>query len=271
MKNGFRRKIKNIFILLGFFSAFAAGFTSCVSYKTVTYFQADSTNLQQGAQVRKYTPVIQQGDLLSVVVGSLNNEANEIFNLRNMATAASMNYGASGAGAKLQPVGYLVDQEGDIEIPLIGKVKIAGITTEAAAENIRTLLNKYLKEPTVAIRNVNFKISVLGEVRSPATFVIPDETISLPQALSLAGDLTIYGKRQNVMVIREENGVRTYGTVDLTSRTLFESPYYYLHKNDVIYVEPTKSKVTSSDRTLQILPLVLSGISVIAVVLTRLF
>jgi polysaccharide export outer membrane protein len=250
---------------------FSLCFTSCVSYKTVTYFQADSTDLSKGTRLPSYTPKIIPGDLLSIVIGSLNAEANEIFNVRNVATAASVNYSTTGGGARLQPVGYLVNSEGFTEIPLIGQVKVAGLSTEQAAEEIRTLLNKYLKEPTVAVRNVNFKISVLGEVRNPATFVVPDQHFTITQALSLAGDLTIYGKRQNVMVIREENGIRTYGTIDLTSREVLESPFYYLHKNDVIYVEPTKSKVTSSDRTLQILPLVLSSISVLAVVLTRVF
>lgn len=258
--------MKNIFFII---CLIACGFNSCVSYKTVTYFQADSTNLNLGTKVFQHTPLIIPGDLLSIVVGSLNAEANEIFNVRNTATAPSVNYSTSGGGAKLQPVGYLVDAEGATEIPLIGKVKIAGLSTQEASELIRDRLNKYLKEPTVAVRNVNFKISVLGEVKNPSTFIVPDEKFSLIQALSLAGDLTIYGKRQNVMVIREENGTRTFGIVDLTARNLMESPYYYLHKNDVIYVEPTKSKVTSSDRTLQILPLVLSSISVIAVILTR--
>lgn len=243
--------------------------SSCVSYKTVTYFQADSTNLNIGTKFNEFVPTIAKGDLLTVAVGSLNAEANEIFNARSMATAASVNYATAGGGARLQPVGYLVDNAGQIDVPLIGKVTVIGLSTEAAAENIRVLLNKYLKEPSVAVRNVNFKISVLGEVKSPSTFVIPDERFTLPQAISLAGDLTIFGKRQNVLVIRTENGERTFGTVDLTARNIFESPYYHLHNNDVIYVEPTKSKVTSSDRTLQILPLVLSSISVIAVVLTR--
>lgn len=271
MKNKFRTYCRVCLTTLPALLAYAVFFTSCLSQKEVVYFQESPDNPKRGVGMQAYIPVIQSGDVLSVVVGSLNPEANEIFNVRNMATAAHLNYGAAVAGARLQPVGYLVDEEGNIEVPLIGKVKVDGTTTDLASKTIRKLLEKYLKEPTVAVRFVGYKISVLGEVKNPTVFVVPEERITLPEALSLAGDLTIYGRRDNVMVIREENGVRTYGKIDLTSREVFDSPYYHLHKNDIIYVEPTKAKVTSSDRTLQILPLVLSSLSVIAVILTRVF
>lgn len=273
MKNKFWTYCRVCLTALPALLAYSVLFTSCLSQKEVVYFQELPDNTQQGRGMQAYVPLIQSGDILSVVVGSLNPEANEIFNVRNTATAAHLNYSQTGGGAsgRVQPVGYLVDEEGNIEVPLIGKVKVDGTTTELAAQNIRILLNKYLKEPSVAVRLVSFKISVLGEVRSPSIYIVPEEKITLPQALSLAGDLTIYGRRDNITVIREENGVRTYGRIDLRSREVFDSPYYYLHKNDVIYVEPTKAKVTSSDRTLQILPLVLSSLSVITVVLTRIF
>ena len=272
MKNKFWTYCRVCLTTLPALLAYSVFFASCVSQKEVTYFQESPDNPKRGTGMQAYIPIIQSGDVLSVVVGSLNPEANEIFNVRNMATAAHLNYSTTAAsGARLQPVGYLVDEEGNIEVPLIGKVKVDGLTTDLASKTVRTLLEKYLKEPTVAVRFVGYKISVLGEVKNPTVFVVPEERITLPEALSLAGDLTIYGRRDNVMVIREENGVRTYGKIDLTSREVFDSPYYYLHKNDVIYVEPTKAKVTSSDRTLQILPLVLSSLSVIAIILTRVF
>lgn len=272
MKNKFWTYCRICLTTLPALLAYSVLFTSCLSQKEVTYFQETPDNPQRGKEMQAYVPLIESGDILSVVVGSLNPEANEIFNVRNSATVAHLSYAQTGgAGGRFQPVGYLVNEEGNIEVPLIGKVKLDGMTTELAAQHIQTLLNKYLKEPSVAVRVVSFKISVLGEVRNPSIFIVPEERITLPQALSLAGDLTIFGRRDNVMVIREENGVRTYGRINLTSREVFDSPYYYLRKNDQIYVEPTKAKVTSSDRTLQILPLVLSSISVIAVVLTRIF
>ena len=116
----------------------------------------------------------------------------------------------------------------------------------------------FLKEPSVVVRNLNFKVSVLGEVSKPAIYVVPDEKITLPEVLSLAGDLTIYGKRNNVMVIREENGNRQYARLDLTSREIFNSPYYYVHKNDVIYVEPVKTRLAATDRRQQLVPVISS-------------
>jgi polysaccharide export outer membrane protein len=253
---------------------FALGLTtSCVSPKSIVYFQGDSSRYHVQDIKHKYVPFIQPNDLLSVVVGSLSAEANEVFNTPNMFTTASANYSATSAGARLQPLGYLVDVEGSIELPLIGKVKIGGMPSTEAAETIRKLLASYLKEPTVVVRNLNFKISVLGEVKLPAIYVIPDEKITLPQILSMAGDLTIYGNRSNVMIIREEDGKREYARIDLTSREIFDSPYYYLHKNDVIYVEPVKSKMLDTDSRVRTVPIIVSivgGISTLGILILNL-
>jgi polysaccharide export outer membrane protein len=246
--------------------------TSCVSPKTIVYFQGDSSKYSSQEISQKYVPVIQPNDILSIVVGSLNAEANEVFNTPNLFTTASTNYSSNG-GSKMQPLGYLVDYDGTIEIPLVGKVKIGGLRTTDAADTIRTQLMSYLKEPSVIVRNLNFKVSVLGEVKQPAVYVIPDEKITLPEVLSLAGDLTIYGNRSNVMIIREENGKREYARLDLTSREVFNSPYYYLHKNDVIYIEPVKSKMLDTDSRIRTVPLIVSivgGISTLGILILNL-
>jgi len=251
-------------------SAFLGLTTSCVSPKTIVYFQGDSSRYSSQEITQKYVPLIQPNDILSIVVGSLNAEANEVFNTPNLFTMASTNYSATGGGAKVQPLGYLVDSDGSIEVPLVGKVKIGGLRTTDAADTIRTRLMSYLKEPSVIVRNLNFKISVLGEVKIPSVYVIPDEKITLPEVLSLAGDLTIYGNRSNVMIIREENGKREYARLDLTSRELFNSPYYYLHKNDVIYVEPVKSKMLDTDSRIRTVPLIatiVGGISTLGILI----
>jgi polysaccharide export outer membrane protein len=170
-------------------------------------------------------------------------------------------------------LGYLVDNDGTIELPLIGKVKIGGLRTTDAADTIRTRLGAYLKEPSVVVRNINFKISVLGEVKIPGIFVIPDEKITLPQILSMAGDLTIYGNRSNIMIIREENGKREYARLNLTSREIFDSPYYYLRKNDVVYVEPIKSKMFDTDSRVRTVPLIISivgGVSTLGILIINL-
>lgn len=260
-------------ILVLTYLAIIAGITSCVSPKSIVYFQGDSTRYYSQEVTQSYVPKIQPSDILSIIVGSLSSEANEIFNTPNQFTNATVNYSTTGGGARIQPLGYLVDADGSIEIPLVGKLKVAGLRTTDAADTIRTRLQNYLKEPSVIVRNLNFKVSVLGEVKVPAVYVIPDEKITLPEVLSLAGDLTIYGNRSNVMIIREEKGKREYARLDLTSRAIFDSPYYYLHKNDVIYVEPVKAKMLDTDSRVRTVPLIVTiigGISTLGILILNL-
>ncbi|MCF2447039.1 polysaccharide biosynthesis/export family protein [Dyadobacter sp. CY345] len=273
MKNTHSKLTQYSIYLVLLYIAVLGGTTSCVSPKSIVYFQGDTLRNSSQNISQNYIPTIQTNDLLSIVVGSLNSEANEMFNIANTAMTASSNYSATSAGAKLQPVGYMVDTDGNVEIPLIGKVKVRDLKTSVAADTIRMRLTNYLKEPSVVVRTLNFKVSVLGEVAHPAIYVIPDETISLPEVLSLAGDLTIYGKRDNVMIIREEKGVRQYARLDLTSRDIFTSPYYYLHKNDVIYIEPVKTKLAATDRRQQLVPVIASivgGIGTLGILIINL-
>lgn len=252
--------------------AIIGGITSCVSPKSIVYFQGDSVRYSSQEITQQYVPKIQPSDILSIIVGSLNAEANEVFNTPNLFTTASTNYSNVG-GPRVQPLGYLVDTDGNIEIPLIGKLRVGGLRTTDAADTIRTRLQAFLKEPSVIVRNLNFKVSVMGEVKLPGVYVIPDEKITLPEVMSLAGDLTIYGNRSNVMIIREENGKREYARVDLTSREIFNSPYYYLHKNDVIYVEPVKAKMLDTDSRVRTVPLIVSivgGISTLGILILNL-
>ncbi|GHB62875.1 polysaccharide biosynthesis/export family protein [Persicitalea jodogahamensis] len=244
---------------------------SCVSPKSIVYFQSDSLRYSVDSIRQSYTPTIQPNDLLSIVVGSLNPESDVIFNVPNQYTTSAMRYGNTGGGSG-QSLGYLVDSDGNIEMPIVGKIRIQDLKTQIAADTIRRRLLTVLREPTVTMRSLNFKVSVLGEVSKPAIYVIPDEKITLPEVLSLAGDLTIYGRRDNVTVIREENGLREFAKVDLTSRDIFSSPYYYLHKNDVVYIEPVEARTTFTDRRLQLLPLfisIVSTVGLIAINLTR--
>lgn len=260
-------KVPTFFLL-----AIIAGLSSCVSPKSIVYFQGDSTRFSSQEITQQYIPKIQSNDILSIIVGSLNAEANEVFNTPNSFTTASTNYSNLG-GPRVQPLGYLVDSDGNIEIPLVGRVKVGGLRTTEAADTVRVKLTNFLKEPSVIVRNLNFKVSVLGEVKTPAVYVIPDEKITLLEVVSLAGDLTIYGNRNNVMVIREENGKREYARLDLTSREIFNSPYYYLHKNDVIYVEPVKARMLDTDSRVRTVPLIVSivgGISTLGILILNL-
>lgn len=250
-------------------------FFSCGNPKTITYFQkqpgqSDTINLPVS-----YIVKIQPGDILSIYVTSLNPAASSFFNpyaggntSQDPATAVGTNFDANSAVrlARNGAAGYIVDEEGMVEIPLIGQLKLQGLSTSQARSLIRSKLTNYLKEPIVNVQLLNFKISVLGEVNRPSSYVIPNERISLPDALTMAGDLTIYGKRTNVMVIRENMGVKEFANVDLTNRDVFTSPYYYLHPNDIVYVEPVKARSAETNRTNAILPILFSGLSLLIVV-----
>ena len=243
--------------------------SSCVSRKDVTYFQASAPDkdTEQLSIAEKYVASIQAGDILQINVSSLSPEASAMFNPFPVQANIIQNSQTN----NLPPAnGYLVDAEGNITLPLVGKVAVLGLNTSLATNLITQKLDKFLQQPTVSMRILNYKVSVMGEVNRPSVYTIPNEQITLPEAISLAGDLTIYGKRNNIMVIRENNGKRDFVRVDLTKRDLFSSPYYYLHANDVVYVEPTKGKVTSSDRTIQLAPIVISGLSLLTVLITTL-
>jgi polysaccharide export outer membrane protein len=241
---------------------------SCVSPKKIVYFQGDTLSRYVTDITHTYIPTIQKNDMLSIIVGSLSPEANEVFNAANQRASTSMSYGNGGAPST-QPFGYLVHNDGTIELPLVGKVAVEGLETEAAADTLRKRLNRYLKGPSVTIHNLNFKVSVLGEVNRPAVYNIPHEKITLPEVLSLAGDLTIYGRRENILIVREENGKREHVRVDLTSNAIFDSPYYYLHKNDLVYIEPTKARMNANSRGFQVVPIVLGIVTALSVVLFR--
>lgn len=213
-----------------------------------------------------FLPTIKAGDILSVQVSSLNAEASTYF---NPAAMMDVNAIAGSTNPLTRSVGYLVAADGTIKLPLVGQLAVADLTNSKASELIGSKLRAYLKEPTVSIRNLNFKISVLGEVARPSLFTIPNEQITLPEALGLAGDLTIYGRRDNVLIIREENNQRVFARLDLTRRDAFRSPYYSLHPNDVVYVEPGKVRVTSVDRAYQLAPVLTGILSLIAIIATR--
>lgn len=260
---------KAVFFLIGL----CACLSSCVSSKELVLYQNSGVGTDTIAILPRYIPTIKAGDVLSVQVSSLSPEASAFFNPYSMITMAER----SGMPQQVTPTtpmaytpGYLVNEDGQIELPLAGRLSVQGLTNTQAAAKIKQKLLEYLKEPTVNVRNMNFQISISGEVARPSLFSIQNEQISLPAALGLAGDITIFGKRNNILVIREENGQRTFNRVDLTKRDLFKSPYYYLHPNDIVYVEPNKARVANADRTYQLLPIFLSALSLITIVVSRL-
>ncbi|BAU54360.1 Polysaccharide biosynthesis/export protein [Mucilaginibacter gotjawali] len=268
------KHLKAIYPAILIFTAIAFMMSSCVDQKQIAYFQKGSQDHDTITVAQAFVPKIQTGDILSISVGSLNPMASSFFNPYSTMPVASDNptggnTGGGGAPAAIsQPAapGFLVDSAGIIEIPLIGSIKVSGLSTSQLRVILKKRLVTYLKEPTVNVRFLNYKISIMGEVARPSVYVIPNEQITLPEALSMAGDLTIFGKRDNVLVIREHDGKKEFGHVNLNSRELYSSPYYYLHSNDVIYVEPGKGRIAQTDKTYQILPIILSALSFIAII-----
>jgi len=197
--------------------------------------------------------VIQKNDILNITVSSLSAEASQVFNMPNAVSNASL----STLG------GYLVADDGKIQFPILGSIKAEGLTKTQLRDTItRQLLDKkLLLEPIVSIRNLNYKVTVLGEVLRPSVINVPSEKISILEALGAAGDLTIFSNRSNVLLIREENNKRIFKVMNLNSNEIFSSPYFYLKPNDVIYVEPNQNKIASVSPARQWLPIIFSAIS----------
>ena len=244
-------------------------FLSCVNTRKATYFNGLS-DAELQYKVQSLEPVIQKNDLLSIVVSSMNAEANQQFNLYTISAAQ----GNVNSGTISQVSGFLVDQDGNIQFPMLGTIKALGLTKKQLKEIItRGLVEKnLLYDPVVNIRYLNYKVTVLGEVAHPTVINVPGEKITLLEALGLAGDLTLYAQRDNVLIIHEEEGggKRVAKRINLNDDELLTSPYYYLKSNDIVYVAPNKSRVASTSTSKQWLPALLSGLSFVAIVIDRL-
>lgn len=214
----------------------------CASQKQISYLQDVPDDYRQKI-TQDYDLKIHPDDLLSIMVNSKDPELAQMFNLP-MVSYQIANSNTGYAGGQNRVLGYLVDKEGYIDFPQLGVIRVQGMTRTELTKYIKNqLIEKGLmKDPIVTIQFLNFKVSVLGEVNQPGTFEITSDRITLLDALSLAGDLTVYGQRENVKVIREENGERVVASLDLRNKDLLSSPYYYLQQNDVVYVEPNKVK-----------------------------
>lgn len=227
---------------------------SCTTSNKVAYFQnAQDTTYRQ--KIGIIEAPFQQGDILNIVVSSRSREASAEFN-------------------SIDPIfkGYLVDREGNVLLPTLGKIQVAGLTKKQLQDKITGLIlsKQLLVEPLVDIRFTNFEVTILGEVSHPSVILVPSEQISLVKALAYAGDLTIYGKRENVLIVREEDGIRKTRHINLNSSDFLNSEYYYLRPNDLIYVEPNNDRIALSGRKQQVLPLALTGLSFLFVVFDKL-
>ena len=221
---------------------------SCQSYKKVPYMQDVSVVNEAIQQEDLYDAKIMRKDVLTIVVSCTSPELAAPFNL---IVASPSNLSISNTVTTTQPVlqPYLVDNEGKISFPVLGELKLGGLTKKEAEQMIVDKLKPYIKEtPIVTVRMVNYKISVIGEVARPGTFTISNEKVNLLEALAMAGDMTVYGLRDNVRLIREDsNGKQQIITLDLNKAETILSPYYWLQQNDIIYVTPNKAKARNSD------------------------
>ncbi len=217
--------------------------SSCINSRELVYFQDEPlTDAYEGLK-DDFQLRFKPDDLLTIDVSSQEPEAAKPFNL----PAVSYNASVISAQGQLKMQTYLIDANGNIEFPVLGTLKIGGLSRSEANAFLKEKLSEYIKDPIVNIRLANFTITILGEVNNPGTFTIQDERVSLPEALGLAGDLTIYGRRDNIFLIREQDGEKRYTTYDLTSVNIVASPNYYLTQNDVIYVTPNNSRMRAAN------------------------
>ncbi|MEY3238535.1 MAG: hypothetical protein RI883_2636 [Bacteroidota bacterium] len=217
--------------------------TACKTREKLVYFQNSGSDSISNIQ-SNYTPTFKTDDFLSIVVTGEDPEAVIPFNFPVSTVGTSVNNGYTVGNPSSH--GYLIDAVGNITLPFIGTLKISGMNRIEATDLIQAKLSEFINNPVVQIQILNYKITVLGDVKNPGTYKIPNERITLLEAIGLAGDLNMTGTRNNVMVIRDDNGKKNEYRVDLTSKAIFSSPVYYLKQNDVVYVEPNSTARTSS-------------------------
>ena len=245
-----------------YLAAAALLLTSCGPTRNITYLSNLGNSTESTTTViQERNITIQPDDLLNISVSSLSIESNAIFN-------ANTNTGVEGM------TGYLVDERGFIDFPILGEIQLAGLTKAEATETLVTKLNEHVKRPIVSIRFLNFKVTVLGEVNRPSSFNIPSDNVNIFEALGLAGDMTVYGRRENVLLIREKDNVRTTARLNLNDKDILNSPYFYLQQNDIIYIEPDEAKAAQTNvrrsNTQFGVSLAASIISVVTLLLTQL-
>jgi polysaccharide export outer membrane protein len=230
------KKIQKLLFLIGI-----VAFSSCVSKKDIVYFQNDE--IDQAKVSNSYKTVIKPDDLLQITITALDIEAVRPFNLAAVTYSTSSN---SAIGVAQQQT-YLVDIKSEIEFPVLGKIKIGGLTRDEAINLLKEKLSPdYIKEPNINISIANYKISILGDVQRPGSYNIPNERITILDALALAGDVNISAQRNNILIIREEGAKKVQYRVDLRSNKLLTSAVYYLQQNDVVYVEPNYARIQSA-------------------------
>lgn len=239
----------------------------------MVYFQnLDQLKVEDGSSAIYDNLEIKPNDQLSITISAEEMEAALPFNL----PFAGSIIGSQNTAVRVQGTpliqNYLVNSDGEIQFPVLGTIKVAGFNRKELSRMLETKISDYIQKPVVTVRISNFQVTILGEVKNPGTFPVTDEYLSLPKALGLAGDLTIYGKRKNVLVVRESgNGDKKHAYLDLTNADIVNSPFYYLQQNDVVYVEPNGPQLQSAsyNRNASVYISIASVLVSLAVLITR--
>ena len=246
---------------------------SCSSTKNTRYFKdiPDSGVLKTISPVVYSSPKIQVDDILTILIQTVDPQATANINIGNVAAANSATQAGGSASPQLPLSGFLVDKDGFVDLAVLGRIKLAGYTTSEAKDIILAEANKYLKQPTVIVRYANFKFSVTGEVLRPGVYITPNEKVSILDAIALAGDMTIFGKRDNVLLIRENSdGSKTPYRINLFKSDMLSANNFYLRQNDFIYVEPGKGKAAATDASLtRTYTIIGAALSVLIVLVSR--
>ncbi|WP_214225539.1 polysaccharide biosynthesis/export family protein [Pedobacter sp. B4-66] len=246
--------MKKVYLI---FALYTLLFSSCAERRNLVYF-SDLAKVNGSEKVEDQSIKIEQNDLLRINVNSLNQESNLLFaSVQNPTTRNNE-----------EPTGYRVSKNGEVNIPVIGNIKVEGLTIAEAQDILASKLDKYVKKPVVEVQIQNFKITVIGEVNRPSNFTVPGDHINLLEALGMAGDMTAYGKRENVLIIRQQNGQRIMKRLNLNEQDVLNSPFFTLKQNDVVYVEPDKSKAIEYSPNTRIMPIVIASISAVAVLIS---
>jgi polysaccharide export outer membrane protein len=242
-------------------------FTSCYNSKQLGYFQdlADTSRVQ-GVQMYPYEPLrLQPDDQVQINISSISPEASQFFNL--LLPTSTTGVGTSGSQA-FQNI-YLIDQQGVISMPVLGDIKAAGLTTEDLRIKIKGLLNDYLKDPVVTVRFSNFRVTVIGEVGRPTVVPVQGERINVLEALGAAGDMTVYGKRFNVKIVRQNKDKLDIAHLNFNTSSAMKSPYFQLRQNDIVYVEPNKSRGIMSEAGIILIPTITSVLTLLVFIVTN--
>jgi polysaccharide export outer membrane protein len=219
-------------------------FNSCATRENIAYFQDEKIS-EFNQPIMTYDLIYQPNDMLTIDVSALDPETVQPFNLNTVLYSQSIIDGRSNVRVQT----YIIDKNGNIEFPVIGTIKLGGLSRNEATNLLKSEISKYVKDPLVNIRITNFTVSILGEVNNPGTFIIQDEKATLAEVLGLAGDLTIYGKRKNILLVREEAGIKKFSILDLTSVRSLTASTFSLKQNDVLYVEPNNARIRQSSFT----------------------